>query len=132
MTRDEARAIAQKTLDAHLDIEGLRERLAEQLIQSSPQGQSDAKTILDTPMPRNDADAFTVRDYLKALLITLLTERERFGGKRPFGNSGWEHDLLAALIKPGLVDGELDEYGHVNKGDTDEAMAMIIGAVRTL
>lgn len=132
MDIEAARAVAQKTIDAHLDIEGLREHLAEQLVLTSPQGQSEARTVLDALMPRNDADAFTIRDYLKALLITLLTERERFGGKRPFGNSGWEYHLQAALIKAGIADGELDEYDGVNDGDTDAAMRTIIDAVRSL
>lgn len=46
-------------------------------------------SILDTPMQENDADAATIRDYLKALLLRLWEQGEGFDGKRPFGNSGW-------------------------------------------
>lgn len=45
----------------------------------------------------NDAGAETVRDYLKALLAALWNEGEGFSGKRPLGNSGWEHELLVPL-----------------------------------
>jgi hypothetical protein len=50
--------------------------------------------ILALPMGPNDADAENVREYLKALLTELWREGESFSGKRPFGNSGWERELL--------------------------------------
>lgn len=55
----------------------------------------------------------TVRDYLRVLLTTLWSEQEEFSGKRPFGNSGWEYDLYAPLIKAGHIEGSLDEDGYV-------------------
>ena len=65
--------------------------------------------ILDLPMSENDAEAKTVRDYLKALLTTLWEEGEGFSGKRPFGNSGWENELFSALVKGKAVKGAFDE-----------------------
>jgi len=53
--------------------------------------------VLSLQMPSNDADADTVREYLKALLTALWDEGESFSGKRPLGNSGWEFDLLEAI-----------------------------------
>jgi hypothetical protein len=55
------------------------------------------KQILALKMGPNDADAETVRDYLKALLSKVVEEGEEFSGKRPFGNSGWEDDLRDAI-----------------------------------
>ena len=59
--------------------------------------------VLDVPMGENDAEAATVRDYLKDLLSTLWREEEGFSGKRPFGNSGWKYELYAALTAAGLI-----------------------------
>lgn len=68
---------------------------------------------LKLPMAANDAGAATVGDYLKALLRRLWIEEESFSGKRPFGNSGWKHELYEPLAKAGRVDAEMDEDGDV-------------------
>jgi len=57
----------------------------------------DGNRILSIEMVDNDANADTIRDYLKVLLSTLWEEGESFSGKRPFGNSGWEYELLDTL-----------------------------------
>lgn len=88
--------------------------------------------ILDLEMPENDANAATIRGYLKALLYALWEEGEGFSGKRPFGNSGWEFELYRALIKGGAVAGELDEYGCVDFVDTKEANHLIFEAIEQL
>lgn len=59
-------------------------------------------------------DGLTVRGYLRELLLTLWEEGEGFSGKRPFGNSGWEYELYAPLVKSGFVSGELDEDGYID------------------
>lgn len=69
------------------------------------------QAILDCPLEENDAYADTVKDYLKALLRALWDEGEGFSGKRPFGNSGWEGDLLDPLINQGLA----KSYPEANK-----------------
>jgi len=66
----------------------------------------------------NFADAggqMTIREYLCALLTKLWEKGERFSGKSPFGNSGWEYDLYAALISAGAVEGDLDEDGRLDR-----------------
>lgn len=83
-----------------------------------------SKQILDLPMQENDARAATIRDYLKALLSKLWKEDEGFSGKRPFGNSGWKYDVLAALVAGGALPGALDEDGCV--GDVDEAAGDVL------
>jgi hypothetical protein len=63
--------------------------------------------ILALPMLcDNDAGAKTVKEYLKALLSAVWSEGEGFSGKRPFGNSGWDHELYDPLIRAGLVSGK--------------------------
>ena len=89
--------------------------------------------ILDLPMTKtNDADAATIRGYLKALLVELFKQGEGFGGKRPFGSSGWEYDLYQPLVKAGLVSGNVDEDGYLERCDTRVAKAIIVEAVGRL
>jgi len=88
--------------------------------------------ILDLLMEENDADAVTVRDYLKALLTELWIEEEGFSGKRPFGNSGWQYDVYTALIKSDMVEGTLDEDGYIEDCDSEEADKLILEAIRML
>jgi hypothetical protein len=49
----------------------------------------------------------TVRDYLYQLLLTLWQEKDSFKGNRPFGNSGWEFDLIRPLVRHGFIKGRL-------------------------
>lgn len=92
----------------------------------------DGKAILDIAMSTNDAKARTVRDYLKALLREVWVQEESFSGKRPFGNSGWQGEVAAALIKAKTIPGELDSDGYVNRYDQsqmDEAVRTAIEAL---
>lgn len=96
-------------------------------------GGTDGLPVLDLPMGDNDANAATVRDYLKALLTKLWEKGERFSGKRPFGNSGWEQELNLPLVKAGLVKGKMETYeahdGSVRESVydvDDEAVAQLI------
>lgn len=50
-----------------------------------------------------DGDVITVKDYLRSLLQTLWCDKEGFDGKRPFGDSGWEHDLFTPLAEAGFI-----------------------------
>jgi hypothetical protein len=65
-----------------------------------------AKAILDLEMPENDAGAKTVRQYLVALARQVWFEDEGFSGKRPFGNSGWSHELTNAVVAAGVAPDE--------------------------
>lgn len=87
---------------------------------------------LALPMPENDANAATIRDYLIALLATLWEEKDGFTGKRPFGNSDWDGDLIVALIQAGAIEGELDEDGYIDSCDDDAAEELISDAIQAL
>ena len=74
---------------------------------------------------RFDSDAgdnLSVREYLKQLLSLLWQEEERFSGKRPFGNSGWQNEIYVPLVKAGFIAGELDADGYID-GEFDYAAA---------
>jgi hypothetical protein len=93
----------------------------------------DLTAVLNCRMtPGNDAGAETIRDYLKALLTELWREKEGFGGKRPFGNSGWEADVYIALIVGGFVEGSVDEDGYYDGCDEYAADSLIADAIRAL
>lgn len=62
---------------------------------------------LDLPFDFDDYPTTTIRDYFKGLLTCLWQEGEGFSGKRPFGNSGWEHDLAFPLVKAGCITGTI-------------------------
>lgn len=71
-------------------------------------------------------EELTVRHYLQLLMTTLWNEQEGFSGKRPFGNSGWDYDLYAPLIKAGFIKGTLDEDGYVETmGSEQKAHAFV-------
>ncbi len=89
--------------------------------------------ILELPLEDgNDSGATTVRGYLVALLGEVWKYTEGFSGKRPFGNSGWEYDLYAALGRGGAVPITFDEYGDVEDVDTRKCDQLIASAIREL
>lgn len=88
--------------------------------------------ILDIKMQKNDANAETIKDYLKALLTELWKEGEGFSGKRPFGNSGWEFEIYTALIVAGVVKGKLDDDGYLDSVDEKSANKLIFEAIDSL
>ncbi|TDP29873.1 hypothetical protein [Nocardia ignorata] len=89
--------------------------------------------ILELPLETgNDSGATTIRGFLVALLGELWIEKEGFSGKRPFGNSGWQWDLYAALGRGGAVPMTFDEYGGVDEADTDQCYDLIMSAIREL
>jgi hypothetical protein len=88
--------------------------------------------ILDLEMQTNDAEAKTVRDYLKALLTAVWEQDECFSGKRPFGNSGWKYDLYIPLVKAGVISGKLDADGYIEECADGEADALIAKAIQRL
>lgn len=86
--------------------------------------------VLALPMLENDAEAATVGEYLLALLREVWRREEEFSGKRPFGSSGWKHDVYRALIKGGAAEGTLDADGYVDEeGDADEVLLAAIDAL---
>lgn len=75
------------------------------------------KEILAVIINDGDGGESTLRECFIALLSILWEEGSGFSSKRPFGNSDWQWDVYAALIKAGHVEGEIDEYGSVNEFD---------------
>lgn len=88
--------------------------------------------VLSIEMRENDAEAATVRDYLKALVLRVWDEGEGFSGKRPFGNSGWQCDMPQALVRAGAVKGKLDDDGYLDDWDEPEADKLIRAAIAAL
>lgn len=82
--------------------------------------------VLDTPMDdhSNTAGASTVRGYLVMLLVALWEQKEQFGGKRPFGESGWQYDFYVALGKAGYIAYREDANGDIDH--VDKALANIL------
>ena len=75
---------------------------------------------LDIRFDSDAGDNLTIRDYLRVLLTTLWEEKESFSGKRPLGNSGWEHELHKPLVEAGLIKGRMFD-GWPDGVDYDEA-----------
>lgn len=67
--------------------------------------------FLDVEWESFDLGKTTFRYYFTHLLRNLLTEGEGFSGKRPFGNSGWDFDMMTGVVQIGLARGGYDrEY----------------------
>ena len=86
--------------------------------------------LLDMPIESGDFDKpLSLREFLKTLLATVWAEEESFSGKRPFGNSRWQHCVQIALVKNGFVDGKLDYNGgleEINQAQAEAVMYHII------
>ena len=65
----------------------------------------------------------TILEFLKELLGAVWEKKKDF--KRPWGNSDWDGDLIVALIKTGLIKGELDEDGYIESSDDNAAHKII-------
>jgi len=91
--------------------------------------------VLAVKMGDNDAEAETVGDYLKELLQCVWHDGEGFSGKRPFGNSGWEHEIYQALASEGYIisesiDGE--EHLEIDSSEQEKANQLIRSAIKSL
>jgi hypothetical protein len=93
----------------------------------------DGKAILAIEFECDELDGrVTIGGYLIKLLETLWEEGEGFSGKRPFGNSGWERDLYKPLIAAGVIRGELDEDGYIERVDDSAGAKAIFAAIAAL
>lgn len=90
--------------------------------------------VLDLAMDpkKNDANARSVRDYLRRMLVQVFDQEECFSGKRPFGNSGWMTELQVPLINAKYVDGKLDEDGCVETCDDLQFRTLMTKAIQAL
>lgn len=92
-----------------------------------------ARALLDLRLGENNSGAATVRGYLIALLRRLWIEEDGFSGKRPFGSSGWPHNIYVPMVKAGIVPGTLDEDGYLNNPfDYETADRLILSAIDEL
>jgi hypothetical protein len=87
--------------------------------------------VLDLKFKSNDlGKKVTIRQFFFELMKTLWIEQEGFSGKRPFGNSCWDGDLISCLIKNKLIKGKLDEDGYLadydKKADDKYVMSQIL------
>lgn len=77
----------------------------------------------------DDSDTTTFRELFHDLLFSVLAQGEGFSGKRPYGNSSWQHDLDRALVDMKVVKGKItrDEDGYIQdeKYNEDECWAII-------
>lgn len=92
----------------------------------------DIEKTFATEFESADIGATTVKGYLKTLLEAVLIEEESFSGKRPFGNSGWKHDIGRGLVMAGAIKGAIDpEYGDCDfdMGEADEALKLLVAAL---
>jgi len=90
------------------------------------------RRVLGVPMEDDDSGATTIRGYLCALAAAVWSEGEGFSGKRPFGNSGWQWDVYAALAKADLITATFDEDGYIDDADTRKGDELIAAACQAL
>jgi hypothetical protein len=99
---------------------------------TAPIDSTTARRVLAAPLPMpNRANARTVADYLTALLSVLWRQESDFSGKRPFGMSGWQHEVYEALFRAGFDVGVTDEAG-VREVDLGRADLLVQAAITEL
>ncbi len=72
----------------------------------------------------------TIKEYLYQLLLKLWGEKESFDGNRPFGSSGWEHDIYKALIDGEYISGRFSDDGELSGFSKSEADEFVQGMIR--
>lgn len=75
--------------------------------------------------------SMTVAEFLRRVLLDFWEDPD-FEARRPYGASGWRHDVRAALIRAGVVDGSFDEHGYVDRCDETAADDVIKDLIDTL
>ena len=81
-------------------------------------------------------ETLSVKEYFKRLLHTLWAEEDGFSGKRPFGNSCWQGDVIYALVEDGYISGTIEyhEDGSVAEANYNdqEAKGFVLGLITNL
>jgi hypothetical protein len=90
----------------------------------------DPKFVLKLSMEPNNADAATVKEYLKKLLKMLIVDSDFFNSKRPFGFLGWTHEIYRELADAGLIDAKYNGE-TLESYDYDAAEKFILDAIDT-
>lgn len=86
--------------------------------------------VLDLKFKSNDlGKKVTIRQFFFELMKTLWIEQEGFSGKRPFGNSSWDGDLIGCLVKNKLIKGKLDEDGYLEDYDNKEVDKFVMSQI---
>jgi hypothetical protein len=85
----------------------------------------DVEIILGLPLHHECLIAETVRGFLGELLWQVWEKGESFNGKRPWGDSGWEHDLHYPIVRAGLVTGSFNMHGDLLEYDVKGADKII-------
>lgn len=80
----------------------------------------------------SDIGTVTIREFLYQLVNILWADGESFSGKRPFGNSSWEYDILVPLIKHKIITGMLDEDGYIESVDYDRGKQIIKNVIKEI
>jgi len=93
---------------------------------------SELLAALEVRFDSDVGDNATIRDYLHELLRTLWSQGESFSGKRPFGNSGWEYNLYAPLIKHKFIAGKLDKDGYIQDCDGEAATKFVSDLIKVM
>lgn len=103
------------------------------------------ESILDIPLA-SEHDEYghwlggntTIREFFADCFLTFWREGEGFNSKRPFGNSGWENELVFAVAKHRNLPGRrgeplVDEEGYFNsieEKDEDQILRDITAALQ--
>lgn len=94
----------------------------------------DAKILaaIDAPFECFDFDdPITFRQWCATVLTKLYDVDESFGGKRPFGNSGWSYYLAKPFVAARIIEGDEDGY-PVNNDDAAKivfrAIELVVGS----
>lgn len=90
------------------------------------------REILALPMQPNDANAKTIGDYLVKLSEIMWNDGECADGKRPFGNSSWELEVIEALVLAEAIAGRIDTDGYVEDYDEADARVRVKSAYEAL
>jgi hypothetical protein len=80
---------------------------------------------LDLRFNHHDLGDVSLREFYCNLLLKLWEDPYGFSGKKPYGNSGWDEPVYAALIKAGVMSGEFDSEGYIKRCDFDEGSEFV-------
>ena len=102
---------------------------------AEPKREGDRRQMLaalDVRFTSDAGDNLTVRQYLCRLLAALWEEEEGFSGKRPFGNSGWQREVYAALVGAGFIAGTIDADGCLDRYDRPAAEKYVLDLIELM
>lgn len=92
----------------------------------------DIEAVLNFVYSGWDLGECTIRHYLIELAKQCWIEEECFGGKRPFGNSGWKWEVYGALAEGGFISGTKDEDGCWDRVDHKDGDKIILACFEKL